>query len=95
MIKLKDLNFPILIGGVLGIAALIGLNIIVLNAEFLVAVCFVLLYTYTYIIKKLKIIYWVRNQSFYSPQLVPSIMSPSQLVLSMINLRTESSTLSL
>lgn len=48
MIKLKDLNFPILIGGVLGIAALIGLNIIVLNAEFLVAVCFVLFTIFAY-----------------------------------------------
>ena len=48
MIKLKDLNFPILIGGVLGVAALITLNIVVINAEFLVAICFVLFITFAY-----------------------------------------------
>lgn len=48
MIKLKDLNFPVLIGGFLGIAALITLNIIVINAEFLVAMCFVLFIIFAY-----------------------------------------------
>lgn len=48
MIKLKDLNFPVLIGGVLGVAALITLNIIVINAEFLVAICFVLFIIFAY-----------------------------------------------
>lgn len=48
MQKLKDLNFPILIGGLLLIGTLITLNIVVLNAEALVALCFVLFVLFAY-----------------------------------------------
>lgn len=48
MIKLKDLNFPVLGAGILGVAALITLNIVVINAEFLVAMCFVLFIIFAY-----------------------------------------------
>jgi len=48
MINLKDLNFPVLGAGILGVAALITLNIIVVNAEFLVAICFVLFIIFAY-----------------------------------------------
>ena len=49
MQKVKDLNFSILVGGLLFIGTLISLNILILNAEALVALCFILFVIFAYL----------------------------------------------